>query len=63
MTALEKEREIVYKQERAKLLEILLKKANVSRRELNEFLTQEWIVNHVKLLTPDEKKQFKVLVI
>jgi len=63
MTALEKEREIAYKHEKAKLLEILLKKANVSHRELNEFLTQEWIVNHVNLLTPDEKKQFKVLVI
>ena len=63
MTALEKKREVAYKQEKSKLLEILLKKANVSRRELNEFLTQEWIVNHVKLLTSDEKKQFKVLVV
>jgi len=56
MTVLEKKKEIAYKQEKSKLLEILLKKANVSRKELNEFLMQEWIVNHIKLLTPDEKK-------
>jgi hypothetical protein len=62
MTALEKERELAYKQEKTLLLDILLKKANVTRKELNEFLTQEWVVNHIKLLSSSEKKQFKSLV-
>jgi hypothetical protein len=45
------------------LLDILLKKANVKQKELVDFLTQEWIVSHLNLLSASEKKQFKHIIL
>lgn len=45
------------------VLSLLLKKVNLNKKELVEMKVKEWIVTHTHLLTPEEKKRFKNIVI
>ena len=50
------------KEERKKLLEMLLKKTGINYKELVDYHVGVWVASNTDLLTEQEKKQFKYLV-
>lgn len=56
------EKEKLIEQERKGVLELMLKKAGVTRKQLTEDLIGIWMAGNNDLLTEKEKKQFPHLV-
>ena len=56
------ERDKLIEQERKGVLELLLKKNGLTRRQLVDDLVGMWAASRVHILTDDEKKQFPHLV-
>ena len=56
----EKQKQI--EKERRGLLELLLQKNGLKRKELVDFLLGVWVAGNVKQLTNEEKQQFPNLV-
>jgi hypothetical protein len=61
-TAQKKQNESI-KREREMLLDILLKKVGLKKKDIVDFALQEWVAGNLEMLTPSEKKQFKYLAI
>ena len=56
------ERDRIIEQERKGVLELMLKKAGLTRKQLADGLIDMWIAGNNDLLTASEKKQFPHLV-
>lgn len=58
----DKELDKKIKEERKKLLEMLLEKTGVKYKELVDYQVGVWVASNTDLITEQEKKQFKYLV-
>ncbi|MBQ7531715.1 MAG: hypothetical protein IJT12_08395 [Paludibacteraceae bacterium] len=56
------ERERIIEQERKGVLELMLKKVGLTRKQLSDDLIGMWMAGNNDLLTATEKKQFPHLV-
>lgn len=62
MAAKDKELEKNLKEERKKLLEMLLDKTGLNYKELVDYQVGVWVASNTDLITEQEKAQFKYLV-
>ncbi len=49
--------------QREDLLKLILKKADMTKKDVVDFALQEFVVSNLDLLTAEEKKQFTALVL
>ncbi|MBE6337641.1 MAG: hypothetical protein E7068_02410 [Lentimicrobiaceae bacterium] len=62
VTRNDKEIDKKLKEERKKLLELLLEKTGLNYKELVDYQVGVWVASNTDLITEQEKQQFKYLV-